>query len=52
MKFLFNICVMYVLFYIRVESNFVGFEEFCGFCTEELGDNLTFVSSSDVILCG
>ena len=37
-----------------VETNFVDFEEFCGFmtCEESVGDGLTFVSSPDVILCG
>ena len=43
------------MFYICVETNFVDFEELCGFMTSvwnKYRDRLSFVSSPDVIVCG
>ena len=46
-------CICVFCFEFSVETNFVDFEEFCGFdgfCVELLGDRLTVISSPDVIL--
>ena len=47
-----SLCV-YVLFHICVETNTVDFKERLNdLCTDQLGDGVKFVFSSDVIISG
>ena len=49
-----NLCLMFVCFIIvsRLICGFRRILRFYDFCTESVGDGLTFVSSLDVTLCG